>query len=499
MSQNLPSVCILFLLTTVVRAAAAEPSLTLDLQAAWDGLMRPGAASEISVRMLAGQGGQVELTLPDQQPPVRTTALLEANLPYTLWIPVHPPENGIVTVEARLDQGAAVRLETRLRPRTPQTLVAALLRTDAETPAERSEQSRTITLLRPAATSLPRTRAAYEVIDALVLDQDALAALDTAQRDSLRTWLQNCGRLIAVGTWSQWFATLEAEAGCGGRFIDRVDRAAQAYAKLAMTVRDLPSALPAETTLRAMLKQIHSSDPWLPLAGFFLLYLLALILLARDIRRPALLLLAPLSATLLSLLVWFNGTAGHRLSSWSEMESGDTTARFSALLHIDGNGRGTSTTTLPADLGLPTLLTANPAAEARYNRQPPMAVQIEVDNHLLSRHEFLLYGTSAVQYSLTLALSTDGPLLTNTGSVPTAPGLLGWQGSRYPVPSLQPGQHWSPPEQDTLWNPLSRAEQILRARTGTGTAAVLVPFLPPGIRGIKPQVEESGWLLIHTS
>jgi len=167
------------------------------------------------------------------------------------------------------------------------------------------------------------------------------------------------------------------------------------------------------------------------------------------------------------------------------------------LLNIDGRGNGTDTTTLPAGLGLPTLVSKNPDTELWWDTQRPMAARIVTNNHLLSRHEFLLHGASAVEVALTLTLADDGPLLANTGAVPTTQSLLGWQGNRYVVPSLQPGQRWSPPEQDTPWNPQNRAEQILRARTGTSTAAVLVPFLPPVTRNITPQTEEYGWLLIH--
>lgn len=486
----------LLLLTLATRPVIAAPSLQMEVQPDWEGWMRPDAATGIGIRLIAQQAGPVELSLPGQQPAIRLNVQLEAKRPHSLWLPVYPQTDKPLRVKARFGGEPPVQQDLWFQVRPSASLVVAVMANDIDEQALPVHKD--LLVVRPGIDSLPRSSAAYAVVDALVLDHSVPAQLDNLQRQSLRAYVQDCGRLLLVGSSSPWLDALRDEAGCQGRFIAYLEPARHVPERLQHLLDTKPPALPAAGNLRALLAEQPSTTPWLPLTAFVLFYFVGLLLLARDLRKPGWLLLPPLAASLLSLLVWSKPSAERHLVSWAEMQSGDAAARFHALLQVQGTGSGTSITTLPPELGIPRVLSGSFPVEFRQDSQAPDDGRLAVDTHLLSRHEFLLHGTAPLPPALQLVPTAQGPLLSNRGTVPTQAGILGWRGERYAVPALRPGERWRPPEQSSPWNVSSGSERLLRSCTTMDQAAVLLPFRPAVTQGIGPDLKESGWLLIRS-
>jgi hypothetical protein len=114
---------------------------------------------------------------------------------------------------------------------------------------------------------------------------------------------------------------------------------------------------------------------------------------------------------------------------------------------------------------------------------------------LLAEQSFWLAGAVGLPPPLTLTLTRTGPSVRNEREVVAASGVLGWEGRRYTVPPLAPGEHWSPPFEAESWG-RGTAEQWLRARSING-AALLLPFTLQDAGLVGAGAPAAGWLLIR--
>ena len=260
-------------------------------------------------------------------------------------------------------------------------------------------------------------------------------------------------------------------------------------------------ALPSANRLRTLPGDDAFRAPWTAQLLFFILYTAALLLMARGSRRLIPLLLLPLVAASLCWTAWSNDKAGRRLISWSEIDASGHALRYAALLQITGYGKGEAITLLPASFGLFQAQTKAPETELdRYQTSAAVPVALKTRNYLLSKQSFFTQGDMQIDPPISVTMTDHGPVLENRASTPSPPALLGWNGQRNPVPALRPGERWQPPHHGTQWNVASTAEQLLRARTQGGSAAVLLPHeLLPQDGNVLSPIEEHGWLLIVSS
>jgi hypothetical protein len=473
----------LLALLLLAKSSAAAP-LSLLAEAAWDGALKAGRGTEVILHLQAEQNARVTIRLPNHAPQLQLQVELQAFRPLRLPVAVRPDPTVPLRVEARTDDGLMASTELRF------SIVPAhtrLIATALALPTIQADDQ--VRLAHPAPGQLPHTPAGYATLDALVLDGDSLAALDAPQLASLHQYLRRCGTLVLVASEAAARAPLRQIAGCGGRQLHAADHPAAAGARLQ---GHHAAALPDAPRLQELLPA-GSHAGWRPLVWFFVLYGLALLLLARG--SHARLLVIPLLGGTLAWLAWTQDDAERQLASWSEIKSGDHSLRYAALLHIRGNGKGTSHTPLPHDLGLPEPQVQGDASELRLASDGSRGNSLVVPNRLLVQHRYYSQGSLPWSAPLRLRLGAQGPEVENPGTHPSTPALLGWNGRRSPVPALQPGERWSPPPQDTPWQTARAEEQLLRLRTQGGTAALLLPhrLLPAEA---AHDIEERGWLLI---
>jgi len=257
------------------------------------------------------------------------------------------------------------------------------------------------------------------------------------------------------------------------------------------------SALPSANGLRAMSNFDMFAGTWRALSLFFAIYAVGLVLITRSPRTWIPLLLAPVCAALLAWAAWSNNSTERQLISWSEIDTHGHTLRYSALLQITGNGKGTVRTPLPSDLGFLQPQGTDPMAELDRSEADASRIVLKSSNHLLSQHSYFAQGNAHGEPPVTVTMTDRGPRIENRGSTVSTPALLGWNDRRTPVPALQPGERWYAPDTGSSWNVARAEERILRTRTQTGTAALLLPhrLLPAG-EDEALQIEEHGWLMI---
>lgn len=488
----------ILLCLSAARAGAAL--LSLEVVPAWEGRWHPGATTELAVRLLSDTRGTALLTVPEHNPPIRINGDVQPNEPVYLHLPVRPPVAGRLIVEARVDSGAPSRVEVAFDVPPGQPIIPFLPDAAKGTDTRSSFGMDTNGIFRPRASALPRSAEAYEAIDVLALGGAAIAALDSAQLAALHAYLANCGKAVLVAADRHQFSKLSISAGCGGRMFSRVSTAEELDEHIATLIDASASPLPGMAALRALSADTAVSNAaWQPLAAFCLFYFISVLVVARSARRPMALLAIPPIAAAIGFFAWSGSTPERHLVSWTEMDSGSQTARFSALLSIVGRGRAETVTTLPSTLGLPRPLSEQSQLELRYDGFLPGMIQLAHETRLLSRRLVLLEGTTSVQTPLRLTLIGDVPAVVNTGTQPAPAGLVGWQGRRYRLPTLMPGGRWQPQEDTTDWDVGSSIERMLRERSQGEVPALLVPFEPEMASLLTPEVEVRGWLLIRAS
>jgi hypothetical protein len=487
-----PRLILLLLFGTAFSIVHADPLLAIKAQPAWNGVLVPGTTTEVAVTLLADSNGTAAVTLPDHAPRLRVTTELLAHQPHTLWLAVRPAAGAPLRITARMSGGATASAAVGFEsvPEDARLVASTVnLRDPTSSPTGHDGSI----LLNPSAGMLPRTPGGYGGITAVILDGDGLAALDDRQLAALQSYAADCGRIAMAGAAGPRFTALTGAAGCGGHDIVRAANAGTALGAL----HDLPaggSVLPSANLLQSLAKSDAFTATWSALLLFFILYTVGLLVTARGARRVMPLLLVPVLAACLGWAAWSNDKAARRLISWSEMNVGDHSLRYAALLQIAGDGKGRTGTPLPAGFGLFQPRTTD-AAELDRRDGGSSPVTLRSDNYLLARMSYYTRGDLSVDPAVHVSLAGGAPRVENRGASATPPALLGWNDKRYPVPSLRPGEHWSPPVQGTPWNVARMEEQWLRSRTRAGTPAVLMPHRLLTTGGAQ-SIEERGWLLI---
>jgi len=473
----------LILLLAPLLAVAAEP-LNMELLPAWNGWARSGAITEIGVRLTAEQGGEIMLTVATSNARVETRALLEPQAPLTLWLPVQPDGNSATAITAVLAGHAPVRQEIADWQWRTTPLVAVV----GNWPDSRLTGHQDWLVFRPELAALPHHSQGYQSIAALLLDTAALISLDEEQLAALRGYLGGCGKLVLGGP-AVAVGMLQRFAGCQGRFVRRVGIPEQGLTALASLWPEQPPTLPGMTGLKPLLPDRES---WRSLALLFAGYALVMALLAVFVRRMAPLLLAPVAAGALGLAVWSRGGAELDLVSWAEMTSGDTSARYAALLRVTGQGRGEYAVTVPTAFGLPTAWdSVSPLKIEDYRQTARRRLLLHI--RLLEPQTFRFASAFNGAAPLSLTLTPAGPEIVNTGRF-AGSAVLAWQGRRYTAPPLPPGARWTPPQQAEAWGTTPQ-ERLLRLESAT-EAALLLPFTLKDAGLLAAAVDTGGWLLI---
>ena len=110
---------LLILLSSPLAAAAA--SLSLQAQPLWNGLLKPGHATELRLTLQGERNGRVEIRIPDHRPALVFEAELQAFRPLVLPVAVHPDPAVPLRIEARMAKGGPAVAEVRFSTLSPAT------------------------------------------------------------------------------------------------------------------------------------------------------------------------------------------------------------------------------------------------------------------------------------------------------------------------------------------------------------------------------------------
>lgn len=481
----------LWLLTPAAAALEAgrtEDAYDLDIRPIWEGYLKPGAESELQLRLLAPRGGRGSIVLQGSLARVQTEIAFEPGMPLTLRLPLAHDRAEALAVELYSGGELLLRreLDLTLLPAAARVFAVVGGRTtpDWQPPAPLRD---TDTLLQVQGQDLPHFGRSYAMLSALVIAVSELQALGPQQAQALDEYLGNCGRLYLVGADAPAAAILRARAGCGGRnVIAHPSGIATPW---------LPGAtvsMPAAVTLRQLFVA-PESGVLRALLVFLAGYLLVLLLLSRLAQSPLPLLIAPPLAAGLALLGWTLGAPAARIASWAEMDSGDAVARYAGLLQLAGMSRGEQRVALDSRWGIPVGNTVDGAALLHYAPREGR-LEIQLPTRLMSSHEFLLRGSTKAP-ALDVRDTGQGVEVTNRGEAPSPAGTLAWRGHPYRFPMLAAGQVWRLPADADAWVDTPQ-QQLLRQRAVDGSTWLMLPFQVPALHTLGGDDSSVGWLLV---
>jgi hypothetical protein len=470
--------------------AAAQPpdggaaaGVTWTAAPAWAGWSRPGRATEIDLRLTARAATRVTLQAQAGAGSVATVFELQPGVPRRLQLPVAAAER----IELSLEATGLAPERRELVLSLAETPVLGLALADAASVALDGFHR-----LPLAAQDLPRHASAYASIDALVLDQPTLAALDERQLAALLAHATACGRIVLVAVDDPVQRLLAGASGCGGRALGAADAAGAAAVALAQLLEtDLaPPLSPAALSSLAP----PALAGWNRVALVLGVYLAAAVL-ALVLALPGRWLLAgPAAAALASLALLHTGRPAADVRVWAEGDSAATAAQGLAWQRLPGFVRESARVPIPAALADSVQPCAPGQAlrlgfDADAQRFTTAAFETRLFKQVQLCHRFSLPLTRALEVG---ALVDDRSAVRNTGAQAWPAGMMLQGAQVLALPALAPGgQAVAGP----LAPPLPPAlAQLARNRLPPGGFGALWP-LDLG-DGLAASASAPGWLLV---
>jgi len=201
----------------------AADGITLEAMPAWDGVSRTGVASEIEIRLVAGYGGELTLTLKTTAAQVNHFVTLEPDVTHLLRLPVPPTDSERVIIEAQLNDAAVSHHEV-VYQHLPSELPVVAAVGDFTLPRDNNVA---LSVIYPGTNSLPYYDWSYAMIDLLVIDTSSFRGLSPGQIDALQGYLAACGKFIGYRMSQPIIDVLAANAGCGGNVVSASSTAIQ--------------------------------------------------------------------------------------------------------------------------------------------------------------------------------------------------------------------------------------------------------------------------------
>lgn len=469
---------------------SATENLRAPASAAWGGYARPGSWTEITLRVVAADGGPLEVETRGGDVRVIWRGTVEAGVERLLVLPAYVGAAGVLRVNARGPEGSKRSTGLDLHPLGPGERLVAWVsaRPSRGWPREWPSGVRRVHVRPEHVAVSPR---AFEQLDALVVEAAAMVQLEPAARRAIDRHLGACRRLLAVGLAPPAARRWRGHAGCDAAGFAAVDDADQVAAALAnLLAVELPR-LPGSAELRELSPQAGPTAR-APLIAFFAGYGVVLLLSALALRRAWLLGLVPLGAAALLLASFGQSRPGVQLVAWTEATSGSDAASFAALVRVDGLASGHTALELPGELGPPDLHPAH--GKLVMGETSADAPTLWVRTALLSEQRLYLQGTVAWTAPLRLARTSEGPRVSNPGPDGSTSAWLFWDANVYRVPPLDPHGHWTP----SGVKPSAPASlpRPLVARARAAKRALVLRDSPP----LLPRLGEltaTEWTLIH--
>lgn len=478
------------LLATAALLAFLHPARSLgaggvgvECRPLWDGGGKVTAPTELDIR-LKNVTGPIELELTTEQARYAARASAAPDGTATIRIPFWLGDGDTVSLSAR---GAWGQVQHRLAvPRRGTGPFVALVASGRARFLSSGLPDGT-SLLYPPADALPRSPGSYDAVDALVVDASALARLDERQLATLADHLGTGGRLLVSGSTPEALSALKANAAGGGAFVAAADD--PIGPALSALLQRSPPAPESPDALRSLLPRVRSMAPVLP--WVVVAYATLLLLCALTVRKAWPLLVLPPVASLGIALASLSGPPP-AIACWSEIWGPVGPARFSALLRLEGSGRGRAQISFGKESRLPRLVSSSGAVHFDLGQSGAGPRILTVQAPLFTRRDLSLLGSLALTPPLSLNLEGETPVVRPGASTPSPPAVLAWNHDLFSVPPLRAGEKWCPSPGALRRDP-NEAEKLLLTRSETGSPLLLLPHVPEWASRLGTT---SGWLVI---
>jgi hypothetical protein len=467
-------------------AQAQEPAPRLDLAAtaAWGGWSRAERATEIDLRLTAGQPGRVALELRSGRQTVVTEVDLQPGRPARVQMPVAAAAS--ISARARAADGAEVQRTIELK-RSSSPLLAVALAAGATLAVAPFHA------VAVGAADLPRQATAYAAIDALVLDASLLTALDARQTAALLGHAAACGRIVVLQADAPVRRLLAAGGGCGAHALSWVASPEEARQAL---LDALSHRLPEPMSLGATagLRQPDGAV-WTRIAVAVVVCFAAMALVLLFSRQALVLLLAPALAAAAMLALLQLQQPATQLMVWGEGGSGAPLARYQAWQQVQGVAHERIQVPIPAALGgAVQACDTRQALHLHLDAERGQAVSATFDSRLFGRAWLCFAGSFPTARNITAAPRADGTTaVRNAGTQAWPAGRLMIAGQVYDLPALAGGAPLTlpPPGAGT---PRGAELQLAASRIGFDGRAALWPLDLTGV--VDAGTAARGWLLV---
>ena len=448
--------------------ATSARALLVSVKPAWNGWLRAGMSTEVTIRVVGDHAGLLTLSLSDQSTSYTHRANLEPNVEFVWRVPLSPPSGEQLQLRAQLDEEPGIEQEITLRRHlVPSPLVAIL-----------ADQAITLdgiqaTTVHIAGDSLPFHSSSFAAMDLILIHRDSLKGMARQQLIALQQHAAQCGRIVIVGLAPAAMAKFADLAGCGGRFLIAAETMADLDTRVASLLKTPVPQLPSPASLHSLLDNSVLARQISPLVAFFAIYLCVLLIAVRSQRAPAYFVSASIAASLIGLFAWTMRPEYIDRVTWAEMENSAGVARFTSIMRIIGGG---DRVTIDIPVNASPMWALQPVNLMFISDQySDSAAGMSFDTQLFSQHEFLVSGVTTVPVSLIVESFDDLPRIINTGAGKSPPALLAWNDRKYSVPPLSPNQDWRPSSAPEPWG-ANRPEQLFRQRAMFETTALLFEY-----------------------
>jgi len=456
--------------------------LKLNLHPAWNGFYHPGKITEIGIEVFSKHGGMVNI----KHHKIKQSFFLPAETPYFTSFPVVLTQDTLASFKlTRQDSKTSISKNIRLKPALKPSM--AVIDNNGSVPLKLLDtlNKLNIKLLPSNASSLPRFSKAYQAIDAILISYSSFKRLENVQLNAFSHYIAECGKVIVFNFPDSIRDNLSAIAGCRGAFF-LTSNASKLLARESIQywLKSTSTTLPEATKLNEVsVKNLHTNST---LLFFYFTYIALILCLALFKVKKIVFLITPLLGSIITLSFWHKEPSKN-IISWLEMSHLRSSARYTSLVHIDGQGLWNGSIALPTNAYSDVLPTT------KFNDNTPALMNIEFSTSLLSTQLWQWQSSQFIQSPLKLEIVNNSPRIINLSNAIIYNSLLSWGEDIYSLPPLSPHKYWSfdasvPAELNT------NLMKLFRQQSQKYNVAVLIPYASPLFQHFHTN---EGWLLIH--
>lgn len=472
--------------------SAADNGFKLEATPAWNGIYKTNGATEIMISLLSIQPGVVKVQTKQAFQKIN----LEANIPAVLSLPYKPHSRGETRIKTSSNNIPDASIEKQLNLTLSNSINIAVLGDGLNIHQQQKlkHSLSQIDRVKPffvSSSTLPRLNVGYQPIDILILHFTALTRIDEQQTDALTHYISQCGKIVTLQFPTGIYNKLSKIAGCNGAFMSATVLPSNVTDFISQLISKQPAALPTIEEIKKIAAGSSTDSPYLLVLIFCLAYLLIMLFISTFSNYHFLLLILPLIATLSAIMVWFSQQPQYNMSSWIDMDTDRSTARYTALLNIHGAGEWHQNITLPADA---IFSDENSDLEFQLSSMNYSVITTRLELALFSEQQWLWRSDTKIDAPLSLNIHQKHLSIKNISSNNSPSGFVTWKDKIHILPMLKPGQSWQTKKQATA-KIESALTKLLRKYAEPYSAALIIPFTADIL---TYKTLHNAWLFIHT-